>query len=111
MTKRKHALKHRSNPASVDDAHRNLGHARYVLDNFGVQLHVNDVARAGLARAGQLYFPSLLELRIVGFQVRPERWLDEVKPQLDRLRIPHVWRRLASGYDEVREHGAAWPTP
>lgn len=111
MTTRKQTLKHLSNPARVKDAHQNLGHARFVCDNFGLQLHVDDVRRAGLARAGQLFFPSLSELRVVGFQFRPERWLDEVKPQLDRRKIPHIWRRLARGYDEVGEHGAAWPTP
>lgn len=66
MTTRKQTLKHLSSPAKGDDAHRNLGHARYVFDNFGLQLHVNDVPRAGLTRAGKLYFPSLSELDIVG---------------------------------------------
>ncbi|WP_321959277.1 helix-turn-helix transcriptional regulator [Burkholderia cenocepacia] len=81
-------------------------------DNFGLQVRLDDALHIGLRNAGEMQFPGLATPPgnpVVGFILRPEKWL-AIKAKLDAAQVRHVWRRLARGFPEVREHGAEWPT-
>ncbi|HDR8962074.1 helix-turn-helix domain-containing protein [Burkholderia vietnamiensis] len=95
--------------ANVIHVEQRVPHNR---DNVGLQLRLAAALRIGLRDTGELHFPGLAKSTdpIVGYILRPEKW-PVIKQQLDAAQIPHVWRRLAHGCQEVREHGADWPTP
>ncbi|WP_206146231.1 helix-turn-helix transcriptional regulator [Burkholderia sp. Ac-20384] len=85
----------------------------YDLVNYGLQVRLTAALRIGLRAAGEMQFPSLATPPdpVVGYILRSEKW-PEIKQKLDAAKIPHVWRRMSPDYpDDVREHGADWPTP
>ncbi|KWH20864.1 hypothetical protein WL99_31660 [Burkholderia cepacia] len=81
-------------------------------DNVGLHLRIDDARAVGLRSTGEFHFEKLTSLTdpVVGFILRAEKWL-VIKQQLEAAQIPHVWRRLAPGWEKVRAHGADWPTP